>query len=115
MGLWTLLGKHHTGSKVKLLAGVQGISAMEQRVLRMLGKGTKMGVGWGEGRALAPMDDKRQVPHPIWEEARLLGLSMPVDRASPPFSWHYLYPLSLESESFLFSCLCPSVFCADAL
>lgn len=86
---------------------------MEQRVLRMLGKGTKMGVGWGEGRALAPMDDKRQAPHPIWEEARLLGVSMPVDRASPPFSWHCLYPLPLKPEFFLFNCFCPSVFCAD--
>lgn len=61
MGVWTFRGRHHTGSKVKLLDGVQGISAVEQSVLEMLGKGTKMGVGWGEGRALTPMDDKRQV------------------------------------------------------
>lgn len=38
-------GRHHIGSKVKLLDGVQGISAVEQSVLRMLGKGTKMGAG----------------------------------------------------------------------
>lgn len=82
MGVWTLGGRRHTGSKVKLLDGIQGISAVEQSVLRMLGKGTKMGVGWGEGRALASMNDKRQVPHPIWEDAGLLR----VGRLSPPSS-----------------------------
>lgn len=77
---------------------------MEQRVLRMLGKGTKIGVGWREGRALASMDDKRQVLHPIWEEARLLRVSMPVDRASSPFSWHCLYPLPIKPNFFLLDC-----------
>lgn len=76
-------------AKVKLLDGVQGISAVEQSS-EDAGQGTKMGAGWGEGRALALMDDKKQVPHPIWKEAGLLRVSMPVDRASPPFSWHCL-------------------------
>lgn len=46
------------------------------------GQGDTMGVGWGEGRALASMNDNRQVPHPIWEDAGLLR----VDRLSPPSS-----------------------------
>lgn len=62
-------GKLHTGSKVKLLDGVQGISALGTKRSE-----DKDGGGLGESRALTLMDDAgRQVPWSIRQEAGLLS------------------------------------------
>lgn len=66
-------GKLHTGSKVNLLDGIQGISALGTKRSEDAGQGDKDRGGVGESRALTPMDDAgRQVSWPIRKGAGLL-------------------------------------------
>lgn len=48
-------GQLHTGAKVRLLDGVQGISGLGTKRSEDAGQGDKAGGGVGESRALTPI------------------------------------------------------------
>lgn len=52
-------GRHYIEFKVKLLDGVQGISALGTKRSKDARQGDKGEGGWREGRALAPTHDAR--------------------------------------------------------
>lgn len=72
-GLWTSRERSTTqGPKSNCWMESRGFLVWEQSVLRMPGKWTKMGVGWGESRALTPMDDVGR----LIQKEDCLGVSM---------------------------------------